>query len=240
MPSDRHRWDPVCSPPTDLCRPVPVDPSGRRGPTRGQSVGPHWRRTSRGLFVPSWVDGSVPEQRILEQSMRLTGGAVTGWASCRMHGAAFFDGLGRDGRTPLPVPLNCGPSQPIRRLPGDDLRRDMLYAPEVTHIRSVPCAVLIRATFDSMRFARSVREAVVALDMVVAARLTSVRRMREYVGRHDAWTGIQRCRDAVDLADEGSRSPQETRFRLVWQLDAQRPRPLVNRPVFDLGGRLLG
>jgi hypothetical protein len=46
--------------------------------------------------VPASVDGTLPEQRILEQSMRLrSGGAVTGWASCRMHGGAFFDGLRR-------------------------------------------------------------------------------------------------------------------------------------------------
>ena len=36
-------------------------------------------------------------------------GAVTGWAACRLHGAAFFDGLAPDGVTPLPVPLAVGP-----------------------------------------------------------------------------------------------------------------------------------
>jgi hypothetical protein len=44
----------------------------------------------------------------------------------------------------------------------------------------------------------------------------------------------------VALADDLSRSPQETRLRLMWQLDAGRRRPLVNRPLFDLRGRLLG
>ena len=110
--------DPASCPPDGLVRPVPVDPTGRNGPTRGQANGFRWRRTSCGLFVPAMVDAGVPEQRILEQSMRLTGGAVTGWASCRLHGAAFFDGLRRDGRTLIPVPLNCGPLHQIRRLPG--------------------------------------------------------------------------------------------------------------------------
>lgn len=172
--------------------------------------------------------------------MRLTGGAVTGWASGRMHGAAFFDGLRRDGRTSLPVPLNCGPLHQIRRLAGDDLMRDNLLDAEIELVHGAPCTIDDRACFDAMRFAGDVREAVVALDMMAAALRTSIRRMRPYVDRHPAWTGVQQARDALELGDEGSRSPQETRLRLVWVLDAVRPRPLVNRPLFDLRGRLLG
>lgn len=220
--------------------PVPIDPSGQAGPTRGQANGPRWQKTSHGLYVSMTVDRSLPEQRILEQSMRLSGGAVTGWASCRMHRANFFDGLRRDGLTPLPVPLNCGPLHQIRRLAGDDLIRDILNPGEIVSIAGVPCTVVLRATFDAMRYAPSAREAVVALDMMAAAARTSIRRMREYVEAHPAWTGVQRARDAIGLADELGRSPQETRLRLMWQLDAGRPRPLVNPPLFDRQGRLLG
>jgi hypothetical protein len=191
--------------------------------------------------VPSTVDPDVPEQRILEQAMRLvSGGAVTGWAACRMHGAAFFDGLRDGGRTRVPVPLSCGPLHQIRRQPGDDLIRDILNPDEIVVVRGVPCTTPLRATFDAVRYARTVREAVVALDMMAAAGLVTVAQMRDYVGRKQAWTGVQRARDAVSLADDLSRSPQETRLRLVWQLDAGRGRPLVNRPLFDLDGRLLG
>ena len=191
--------------------------------------------------MPSVVDPDVPEQRILEQAMRLTsGGAVTGWAACRMHGAAFFDGLRDGGRAVVPVPLNCGPLHQIRRQPGDDLIRDILNPDEIVEVRGVPCTTVPRASFDAMRYARDVRRAVVALDMMAAAGLTTVAEMRDYVGRKQAWTGVQRARDAVALADDLSRSPQETRLRLMWQLDAGRGRPLVNRPLFDLRGRLLG
>src|SRR3954447_802486 len=47
-------------------------------------------------------------------------------------------------------------------------------------------------------------------------------------------------RAALDLASEDSRSPNETRMRLVWVLDAGLPVPAVNQPVYDLDGRLLG
>ena len=191
--------------------------------------------------MPSEVDADVPEQRILEQAIRLTsGGAVTGWAACRMHGAAFFDGLRDGGRTPEPVPIDCSPLHQVRRQPGDDLVRDILTPAEIVVVRGVPCTTVPRATFDAMRYARDVRRAVIALDMMAAAGLTTVAQMREYVGRKQAWTGVQRARDAVALADDLSRSPQETRLRLVWHLDCERRKPLVNRPVFDRQGRLLG
>src|SRR3954468_10946219 len=120
MHQQRHKWSPVCPLPTGLVWPVPVDPTGLRGPTRGQAGGPRWRRSSWGLYVPSDVDASVPEQRILEQSMRLPGGAVTGWASLRMHGAAFFDGLRDGGRTQAPVPLSSTAFHQVRPDAGDD------------------------------------------------------------------------------------------------------------------------
>jgi hypothetical protein len=240
MLQNRHKWDPVCDAPTDLVAPVRIDPTGERGPTPRQAHGPRWRSTSYGLYVPADTDSAVPEQRILEQSRRLVGGAVTGWASCRMHGAAFFDGLRRDGHTPIPVPLNCGPLHQIRKLPGDDLIRDLIRPWEIVFIGDVPCTVVLRATFDAMRYARSTREATVALDMMAAAKRVSPRRMAMYLPAKQGWEGIQQCRDAVPLADEHSKSPQESRLRLVWMIDALRPRPRVNPPLFDLHGRLLG
>src|SRR5262245_36999034 len=131
MRQERHRWDPVCERPAGLVRPVPVDPTGRDGPTRAQAAGPRWRRSGRRLYVPTGLEMPQPEQRILEQSMRLTGGAVTGWAAARMHRCTFFDGLRDGGRTRMPVPLNCGPLHKIRRELGDDLLRDMLYDDEI-------------------------------------------------------------------------------------------------------------
>ena len=40
--------------------------TGTSGPTPKQARGRGWRRTSRGLYVPADVDGSNPEQRIVE------------------------------------------------------------------------------------------------------------------------------------------------------------------------------
>lgn len=219
---------------------MPVDPTGRVGPTRGQAAGPKWRRTSWGLYAPSWVDATLPEQRILEQAMRLPGGAVTGWGSLRVRGGSFFDGRRDGGRTVLPVPLSCTPFHQVRPEPHDHVIRDMLYDDEIEVVQGIPCTTPDRAVFDAVRSARNLREGVVEMDMAFAAELSSLSRMSEYVGHKKTWTGVQQVRDALVHADENSWSPQETRLRLIWVLDAGRPRPVTNQPIFDLDGRLLG
>lgn len=241
MPKPTHRWSPVCPEPVGLYRPVRIDPTGLEGPTEGQAAGPRWRRSSPGHYVPAGVDRSLPEQRILEESMRLPAqGAVTGWAACRLASAAFFDGLMPDGRTERPVALVLGPSQHRRETPGVRYLQDRLSSDERVIRYGVPCTNVKRALFDEMRLAENVREATVAMDMLAAAELGSISQMLGYVEEHPGCRGVPQVRNALRLADEDSRSPNETRMRLVWLLDADLPPPLVNRPVFTLGGRLLG
>jgi hypothetical protein len=190
--------------------------------------------------VPSEVDSDVVEQRILEQSARIRRyGAVTGWAALRWRGGNFFDGTADGGRTVRPVPLAVG----LAKLRGDwriALSQEQLAPSERELVDGVWCTTVQRAVFDEMRAAPSLREAVVVLDMAAAARLISVHLMGEYVAKRSAWTGVPRVREALLLASDDSRSPQETRMRLVWVLDARLPTPLCNRPVFDLRGNLLG
>ncbi|MEV5001134.1 hypothetical protein [Nocardioides sp. LML1-1-1.1] len=205
--------------------PCPVDPSGVAGPTRGEAAGPRWRRTSRGRYVPATVDGTRPEQRVVEAYARTDGaGAVTGWAALWLHGAAYFDGAG------APVPLVEGRRR-LRSTPQVRVLRALLPDDQVLTRRGVRCTVPERALRDHLA-GTGLREAVVAIDMAVAAGITSRRRLRGVLPR--------RWETALDLADEHSASPQETRLRLVWQLDAGWARPLVNRDVLAEDGRFLG
>jgi hypothetical protein len=177
----------------------------------------------------------------MEQSARLpAGGAVTGWASLRLHRAGFFDGLAPDGRTPIPVPLVVPRGSKLR---GDEevvLSREPLVRGDTRVLHGIPCTAPRRALFDEMRRTRCLREAVVAMDMAAAALLVSVRQMQEYVAAHRGWRRSSLARRALPLASERSRSPYETRTRLIWVLDAGLPAPLVNQPVWDLDGTLLG
>ena len=222
-------------------RPVAIDPAGVDGPTRGQALGPRYRQTSAGLYVPAAVDAHVVEQRILEQAARIrTYGAITGWASLRWQGANFFDGTTSGGARELPVPLVVGRYR-LRPDPRCTVSEEQLAPTERVQIGGIWCTTVERAVFDEMRRIRDIPTAVVVIEMAVAAGLTNVASYARYVvpGRN-AWTGVPFVRKALLLAIDDSRSPQETRMRLRWVLDAGLPPPLCNRTLFDLDGNLIG
>ncbi|MCZ4498690.1 MAG: hypothetical protein JWQ74_1243 [Marmoricola sp.] len=236
---DNDTWRPRCKPPSSLVTPVPVDPAGVRGPTEGQARGPHWRRTTSGRYVPAAVPRTV-EQRILEQSVRLPpGGAVTGWAALRLHGGGFFDGT-LDGATLLDVPLVLAPGSTLRRRPGSRFTRERLPPADVTAVHGIRVTTPARATFDEMRAQPDLRSAVVVLDMALAARVLTLNGFHQFLAERAGWPGITRVRESLEHADPGSMSPQESRLRLIWVLDAGYPRPRCNVAVGDAEGRFVG
>jgi hypothetical protein len=189
--------------------------------------------------VPAIAPG-VPEQRIVEAAGRLpAGGAVSGWAACRLHGAGFFDGLDRDGRTLMPVPVVVGPRGGTRADRGLLVRRERLDAAEVVVRQGVACTAEPRAVLDAMRWSPELREAVVAFDMACAGGLITSTAMRSYAETRGGWSGIGQVRKALVLVSERSRSPAETRLRLLWTLDARLRVPLVNWPVAGPDGRFI-
>ena len=235
-----HRWDPIAPPVTGLVRPVRIDSSGRTGPTRGQARGPRWRIASPGLVVPSTVSDELVEQRILEAYARAGDRpVVSAWAALCLHGGGFFDGLARDGTTRLPVPI-AGNGDRLRSRDGIAVVEDRIPPDEIVVLHGIRCARVERALFDEMRRIGEVREMAVAIGAACAARLTSVRRMRLYAATRRWYRDVRMVREAVEMAVEGCRSPQEDRFRLLWEYDAGWGRPLVNRPVLDQHGRLVG
>ncbi len=192
--------------------------------------------------MPSDVDGSAPHQRVAEQAARLPhGGAVTGWAAGVLLGAAYLDGLAPDGVTRLPVPLALGSTGNIRGSREVLLLRDELAADEIVVVLGIPCVIPERAAFDGMRLAPNLTEAVVVMDMLAHGEVTSLRRTREYVEtRGVGRKGATRARAALAQAREDSWSPNESRMRMPWRHEAGLPEPLLNAPVFDRRGRLLG
>lgn len=227
--------------PVVLIPPTRLDPTGADGPTRGQARGRRWRRVGPGLYVPAQVSDDLPEQRIIEAAARLPAeGAVTGWAAGRLLGAGYLDGLMPDGLTRLPVPLATGPRARLRPASEVLLLRNSLPAAEVTTALGAPCTTPERAALDAVRTTPAPVERVVVLDMLMLAELTSPERLRQYAARNAGLPGVGLLGDALDLANENSWSPNETRTRFVWEVEAGLPRPLVNRPLFDRRGRLLG
>lgn len=221
-------------------RAVRLDPDGVAGPTRGAARGRRWHRVGPGLYLPGHVDPGVVEQRILAQSARLPAdGGVTAWAALRWRGAAYFDGTDALRRR-VPVPLIIAGRG--SRSPDPETRYSWEQFPpwEREVVAGVPCASVGRALYDETRWSSSDRRATVAVDMTVAAGLTTIEEFRAYVESRPAWTGVYRARFAADHARARSRSPRESLMRLVWTLDAGLPEPLCNEPVFSADGQLLG
>jgi hypothetical protein len=232
-------FEPVCRPPRRLVAPVRVDPSGRQGPTRGQARGRQWRRVGKNAYVPSDVDRSVPEQRVVESGCHVPPtGAVTGWGALRLWRAAYFDGRGPAGEL-VPVLIATGGGS--GRAPHEDV--EYTYEPldpaEVVLAHGLRITTPLRALFDEMRRRDGWRRSVVAFDMAAAGQLVRLEQMRDYLAAHRSWRRSTQVARALDHASTRSRSPAETRLRLVWVLDARLPAPLVNQEVFDLNGRLV-
>jgi hypothetical protein len=216
---------------------VRTDPTGLAGPTPGRARGPGWRRTGQGLYVPSQVERST-EQRIVEAAAVLKRDeAVTGWAALRWMGAAWFDGTA--GETTLrDVPLLARRDRAAP--PGAAVSQEFLHPDEIVTIDGVPVTLAVRSVVYEMRYARTLGDAVVALDMACYSDLVSLAEVATYVEALGPVTGIQLARDATALGEENSWSPQETRMRGLWTRRTDIELPLCNRPVFTLGGRHVG
>ena len=233
-----HRWSPRLDRPDDLVAPVRLDPTGRNGPTRHQAAGPRWRQTSSGLHVPHDAPAHV-DQRIYEQGHRIRAyGAVTAWAALRWRGGQFFDGTDGPDGAHLPVPIVTG-GYDLRPDPRVLLSKAQLAAAEREQVAGIWTTVATRALFDEVRRHCDERQAVVDVEMSIAAGLLTLVEFRSYVESRTAWTGISIALAAAATAGFGCRSPQEVRMVLVWVRDACLPRPLCNVPLFDLRENLI-
>lgn len=218
-----------------FCRPLRIDPLGTSGPTPGQARGHGFRRTGPGLVVPADALVEQPTQRVVESAALLPpGGAVTGWGSLHLAGAMYFDGSTTAGTT-LRVPL-LFPSYRADR-PGVRFCRDALHPDEIVLRHGVPCTNVHRALLDELCLADDLREAVVLIDMVMYAELTSLKLFGAYLDQVPKRRGLRLARKAFALAIEGAESPRETLMRLIWILDALLPPSLSNRSVYAVGRR---
>lgn len=219
-----------------------VGRSGRRGPTPDEAKGPHWRCSSRGLYVPAHVDATRVDQRTVEAAAALPGewGAVTGWAGLSWIESVWFDGTPWGGGPVRPVTLAVGGNRAIRPQPGIATSEERLLETDVILVDGVRVTTAVRSVCFEMRYARSLRDAVISLDMACFNDAVSLDEVAAYAATLSGWTGIPRCRAAIPLARENCWSPQEAGMRMCWEVDAGMPPPVCNVPVFGPDGRLLG
>lgn len=168
---------------------------------------------------------------------------IGGWAALRIQGNTWFDG--RDSRGNLrPALIHCEPGSRIRRRPYVEPFRGLLLNDEWSIYDGLAITTLARAAFDEMRTAPHLPAAVIAADMALSTThgqpRTSMTNLARIVNSHHKIRGIVQARKALVLASTRAASPWETRARMIATREARIPGWLVNAPVFDRNGALLG
>ncbi len=211
------------------------------GVSRRSLEGPRWFRTSYGFYRPATSEEATTTQRILDVAAQLPpGGLIGGWAAAYASGADLLDGRDHVLR-PMPVPVLLPPgSHRVSNAAVTYVQRSARSADRVgvRMIAGVPCTQPLQTATDLTRWAAGLVEAVVALDIMLAARLITKAGLA--TAAPTGSSGATQARRAIALSRPGVRSPWETRLRMFWVLDLGLPPPLVNRAVFDRHGRFLG
>lgn len=214
--------------------------------TENQLRSKTWKRLLRGVYVHTSVD-ITDDVRV--RALRLVlpaNGVATGLLAAWLHG--LWSPLpGR--QVPLDVSLPVAgfgdqhAGQSRRRLTfrtEDAFGEQIGYSKvdgDVVELNGLSVTSPLRTCFDLMRERRLV-EAVVVADAFLQQGLAHWL-LAAYCEDRGRWPGIRAARMAVSLARPGSRSPGETRLRMVVVL-AGFPEPWINVPVVDSFGNIVG
>lgn len=203
--------------------------------------GPLWERVLPGRWAWAATDPDHPRQRALVGASALPdGGALGTWAAAFLHGARQLDGSTWAPGIFEPVVLCMDRVRQRPWWPGVRPFRSDLEGGDVVELDGVPVTSRLRTAFDLARLAPTVVEAVVRLDVMCRDLDVAPADVLAYADEHRRWRGVPRVRAACPLVDPRTASPQESRYRMLWVLEAGLPPPLCNWPVTDLDGRLLG
>lgn len=208
------------------------------GVSAAELRGELWRRPLHGTHALSMSDARSPVQRIAEAASVLPDdGALSGWASAFLQGAADLDGRSWDGSL-QPVLMALPPERQVRRR-GIRTIRGALAESDLREADGLVVTSPARACFDLMRLS-TLEDAVVGIDAMLRAKTAALEDVGEYVAEHAGWKGVPVARTAFALSDGRAASCPESRFRVLWVVEAGLPRPAVNVAVYSPSGLLIG
>ena len=107
---------------------------------------------------------------------------------------------------------------------------------EVCTVNCINCTTPARTAYDLGR-RLPLETAVIRIDALLNATKASISQVESLAIRYPGARGIRQLRTALDLADAGAESPQETRLRLLLGRSGL-PRPVTQIPVTNDWGRV--
>jgi hypothetical protein len=199
-----------------------------------------WIRLHRGVVVWGDQDMTAPAIRIACAAEAVSGAPLGTWAAAFLHGARDLDGRrGRDKLEPVVFCLD----RPGSKRPRDGLvpLRSKLDREDVTTVGGITVTSPARTAFDLARTARSLHQAVAAVDCLLRVHPTvlTIEQFEAYVRSLRGFKGVRLVRQCIPLLSPLARSRPESIFRVIWQVDAGLPKPLVNPRVITVPGRRL-
>ncbi|OLP01444.1 hypothetical protein BVU76_15515 [Mycolicibacterium porcinum] len=119
--------------------------------------------------------------------------------------------------------------------PGILIHTGAIADDELDVVGDMTCTSVARTCYDMGR-RQPLDTAIIRIDALLNITHVAADRVAGIAERYPGARGIRRLRRALDLADAGAESPQETRLRLLL-VRGGLPRPVTQIPVLDDAGR---
>lgn len=175
----------------------------------------------RNVYVPTGHPLTPVEKAVAAWLWSGRQATVAGISAAALHGSLWIDAH-------LPAELNRAS---LDKTDGIVLHSDKLWDDETCLLRGIPVTTPARTAFDLGR-RRGLMLAVIRLDALMQATMLKPADIAVLSERHRGSRGVVQLREAIDLADAGAESPQETRTRLVLTSAGLRPQR-TQIEVFD-------
>jgi hypothetical protein len=120
---------------------------------------------------------------------------------------------------------------------GIAMRSNCIRDDELCTVDGIRCTTAARTAYDLGRRLRG-ETAVIRIDALLNATRCGVAEVESIAARYPGARGVRTLRTALDLADAGAESPQETRLRLLL-VQSGLPRPVTQIPVANDWGRVV-
>lgn len=221
---------PPAIPPQLRSGPFTVAEAQGAGLTWRQLQGTKWRRVGPGQYAWNAIR-DTPLLRMRAVRDRLPqGGAFSG------RSAGWLHGLDLPPCNPIEVTVQEGGGVSGRS--GVSVFREVLSTADIVERQALPVTSAIRTVCDLAR-RLPLTDAVAAVDMALHQRLVDLAELNSAVAARQGSKGVVRLRLVVGLAEPGSESRMETRFRLIL-VRAGLPRPEVQAALIDQRGEPIG